>query len=64
MNKIFKVVWSKARNCYIVVSELAKSRTKSASAKAAALVLAMALTIGGGTALPQQLIFRQVPATA
>lgn len=25
MNKIFKVIWSKARNCYVVVSELAKS---------------------------------------
>lgn len=25
MNKIYKVIWSKARNCYVVVSELAKS---------------------------------------
>ncbi|HAM05084.1 MAG TPA: hypothetical protein DCP59_06195, partial [Megasphaera sp.] len=25
MNKIYKVIWSKVRNCYIVVSELAKS---------------------------------------
>ena len=28
MNKIFKVVWSKAKNCYVVASELAKRRTK------------------------------------
>ena len=25
MNKIFKVVWSKAKNCYVVVSEVAKN---------------------------------------
>jgi len=29
MNKIYKLVWSKSRNCYIAVSELAKNRTKS-----------------------------------
>lgn len=31
MNKIFKVVWSNAKNCYIVVSELAKSRVTADS---------------------------------
>lgn len=25
MNKIFKVIWSEARNAYVVVSEMAKS---------------------------------------
>ena len=29
MNKVFKVVWNKAKNCYVVASELAKRRTKS-----------------------------------
>ena len=29
MNKVYKVVWSKAKNCYVVASELAKSHTKS-----------------------------------
>ena len=29
MNKVFKVIWSKAKNCYVVASELAKSHTKS-----------------------------------
>ena len=29
MNKIYKVVWSKVRHCYVVVSELAKKCTKS-----------------------------------
>ena len=26
MNKIFKVVWSKAKNSYVVVSEMAQHR--------------------------------------
>ena len=29
MNKIYKVIWSKARNCYVVVSELAKQNGKN-----------------------------------
>ena len=29
MNRIYKVIYSKARQCYIVVSELAKSNHKS-----------------------------------
>ena len=29
MNKIYKVIWSKAKNCYVVASELAKRHTKS-----------------------------------
>ena len=34
MNKVFKVIWSEARNAYVVVSEMAKSHgTKSCSTK-------------------------------
>lgn len=29
MNKVFKIVWSKVKNCYVVTSELAKSHTKA-----------------------------------
>ena len=29
MNKIYKIIWSKTRNCYVVASELAKSSGKS-----------------------------------
>lgn len=29
MNKAYKVIWSKARNCYVVVSELAKRHAKA-----------------------------------
>ena len=54
MNKIFKVIWSKTRNCYVVASELAKGRTKAASTgdKAKRLALAaitalMLLPVGG-----------------
>lgn len=31
MNRAYKVIWSKARHCYVVVSELAKSQHKSSS---------------------------------
>jgi predicted translin family RNA/ssDNA-binding protein len=29
LNRIYKVIWSKAKNCYVVASELAKRHTKS-----------------------------------
>lgn len=31
MNKVYKVIYSKVRNCYVVVSELAKNNGKGAS---------------------------------
>ncbi len=43
MNKIYKVVWSKAKNCYVVASEFAKNQSKSCSTKK---VLAMMLVTG------------------
>ena len=33
MNKIYKVVWSKAKHCYVVASELAKRNTKGCGAR-------------------------------
>ena len=27
MNKVFKVIWNKSKNCYVVVSELAKNNS-------------------------------------
>ena len=55
MNKIFKVIYSKVRNCYVVTSEFAKANTKSStgSAKQTAkksllsLAIAMAIACGG-----------------
>ena len=48
MNRIFKVIWSKTKHCYIVVSEYAKANTKAAhtglrTTAAAAAVAAMLL---------------------
>ena len=44
MNKVFKVIWSEARNAYVVVSEMAKSHgTKSCSTKK---LLAMLIAAG------------------
>ena len=32
MNKIYRVIWSKVKNCYVVVSEIAKAHSKGSSA--------------------------------
>ena len=52
MNKIYKVIWSKVKACYVVVSEVAKRHSKCKSAKPAislaALVTAFMLTAGHG----------------
>lgn len=55
MNRVYKVIWSKAKHCYVVTSEIARSVTKSASSarsagRKGAAVLAMAallFTTGG-----------------
>ena len=46
MNRIYKVVWSKAKNCYTVVSEIAKRHGKGNRARTctAAFLAAFALT--------------------
>ena len=54
MNRIYKVIWSKVKNCYIVVSEIAKSHskpisTKLNSGKTVAAVLAVAALCAGMT---------------
>ena len=44
MNKVFKVIWSEARNAYVVVSEIAKNHgSKSCSTKK---LLAMLIATG------------------
>lgn len=56
MNHIYKVVWSKARNCYMAVSEIAKghqkgsSRTKGALKTAVLGALAAVMVTTGGMA--------------
>ena len=48
MNKIFKVVWSKTKECYVVVSEVAKNN--SGKKKVLASVLAALAVVGAGAA--------------
>ncbi|MBQ6743887.1 MAG: hypothetical protein IJR05_03920 [Acidaminococcaceae bacterium] len=59
MNKIYKVIWSKVRNCYVAVSEIAKRNGKSCTsvncgAKAnrghtgVALAIALSLSMASG----------------
>lgn len=57
MNRIYKVIWSKVKHQYIVVSELAHSCTKSTSSRAgrsAAAVLAALILTTGVCAVPAQ----------
>ena len=48
MNKIYKVVWSKVKNCYVVVSELAKNVITGSvkSAKVGAMPVAKGMAMG------------------
>ena len=44
MNKIFKVIWSKSKQCYVVVSELAKNTTGKKKIIVASVFAALAMT--------------------
>lgn len=51
MNKIYKVIWSKIRSCYVVTSEFGKNRIKAARTRSvakAAVAAALALTASLG----------------
>ena len=41
MNKIFKVIWSKSKQCYVVVSELAKNTTGKKKIVVASILAAL-----------------------
>ena len=43
MNKIFKVIWSKSKQCYIVVSEMAKNHSGKKKIVVASILAAMAV---------------------
>ena len=58
MNKIYKVIWSEVRNCYVCVSELAKSHSKPKSRKA----LAQKGTAGAAAVLTAALLLTAAPA--
>ena len=44
MNKIFKVVWSKSKECYVVVSEFAKNNSGKKKIAVAGIFAALAMT--------------------
>ena len=46
MNKIFKVIWSKSKQCYIVVSEIAKNKTGKKKIVVASILVALAMQSG------------------
>ena len=48
MNKIFKVIWSKSKQCYVVVSELAKNTTGKKKIVVASILATLAMTGGAG----------------
>ena len=57
MNKIYKVIWSKVRNCYVAVSEIAKRNGKSCTsvncgAKVNRRCIALGLAIATFCAVP------------
>ena len=78
MNNIYKVIWSKAKNCYVVASEIARSHTKSATGsekiggygKRALLALAAASAIfcgglvNGGAAATGRVVVCSTPPPA
>ena len=51
MNRVYKVIWSKAKHCYVVTSEVAKGYGKSAGSKGVKALLsglvALSIAMGG-----------------
>ena len=43
MNKIFKIIWSKSKQCYVVVSEMAKNKTGKKKIVVASILAALAM---------------------
>ena len=71
MNKVYKVIWSKVRNCYMVVSELAKRNGKNTGTTdkrrkvtAGLALAAIALTLNLGTmGIAEAAVLQQVNAS-
>lgn len=63
MNKIYKVVWSKVKNSYVVVSEVAKANGKS-GVRSIAAAAAVAVMMSGGTALAADVTYADFVAAA
>lgn len=64
MNKAYKVIWSKVKGCYVVVSELAKERGKNNSRGKQALLAGIVMgTLLGGAFLPAGTVLRLMTST-
>lgn len=62
MNKVYKLIWSKAKNCWVVASELAKGygKNKSKSRKSVLAGFVM-LALLGSTFLPADMVSAEDP---
>ncbi|KXB94145.1 Hep/Hag repeat protein, partial [Veillonellaceae bacterium DNF00626] len=57
MNKIYKVIWNRVKNCYVVVSEIAKREGKSGAVQGGTFLRAMiisSLCMGAAFLLPAE----------
>ena len=65
MNKIFKVIWSKSKQCYVVVSEMAKNTTGKKKIIVASILAGLAMSTMGPNVMAVSLIpFTDKPSSA
>ena len=64
MNKIYKLIWSKTKNCWVVASELAKGHGKNKSRREGKSLLAVAVMTAllGSAFLPADVVYAADPA--
>ncbi|WP_196243117.1 YDG domain-containing protein [Selenomonas ruminantium] len=61
MNKIYKVIWSKARECYVAVSEIAKSKGKGGALLSGVVGLMLPLQVAMAAPVMPTLDYRGAP---
>ena len=65
MNKIFKVIWSKSKQCYVVVSEMAKNTTGKKKIVVASILAGLAMsTMGPNVMAVSSIPFTDKPSSA
>ena len=65
MNKIFKVIWSKSKQCYVVVSEMAKNTTGKKKIIVASILAGLAMsTMGTNVMAVSSIPFTDKPSSA
>ena len=65
MNKIFKVIWSKSKQCYVVVSEMAKNTTGKKKIVVASILAGLAMsTMGTHVMAVSTIPFTDKPSSA